>query len=131
MKKVFLFSLFALFFISCRSTLPEGVENRSLFAEDAYELIQNEPAFLLDLRGDSWVQTGKIKTAMVLNFESESFSNETESLSRDVLYLLYCDHGFRSKKARKIMLEQGFTRVYDIRGGMQSWLRWGLPVVFD
>ncbi len=49
------------------------------------------------------------------------------SLPRDREILIHCKSGGRSAKAVKLLLENGFTRVKNVTGGMDSWLAEGSP----
>ncbi|MFN5335991.1 MAG: rhodanese-like domain-containing protein, partial [Bacteroidota bacterium] len=42
---------------------------------------------------------------------------------------LYCAVGARSEEAARMLLQQGYTKVYHLQGGIQSWNQEGLPVV--
>ncbi len=44
-------------------------------------------------------------------------------------YLVYCQSGTRSARAAQIMSELGFTKVYNMRGGIAKWKDAGYPVV--
>jgi len=52
-------------------------------------------------------------------FESIYFSKKT-----NLKIVLVCDTGQLSKVATSIMTEEGFTQVYNIKGGMRRWNRW-------
>ena len=52
-------------------------------------------------------------------FESIYFSKKT-----NLKIVLVCDTGQLSKVAASIMTEEGFTQVYNIKGGMRRWNRW-------
>ena len=43
--------------------------------------------------------------------------------------VLMCASGHRSTLAARTLTKQGFTKVYDVHGGMIAWQRKGLPVV--
>jgi molybdopterin/thiamine biosynthesis adenylyltransferase/rhodanese-related sulfurtransferase len=48
------------------------------------------------------------------------------SLPRDSEILIHCKAGGRSAKAVQLLLDNGFTRVKNISGGMDAWLEHGL-----
>ena len=45
-------------------------------------------------------------------------------LNKDEPVYIFCRSGNRSQKARQIMLEHGFTQVYDLDGGYNAWTSW-------
>ena len=55
--------------------------------------------------------------------------NEAASWPRDRDVLLVCRSGGRSAKAAVQLVEMGFTRVMNLRGGMLAWNTAELPVV--
>ena len=44
-------------------------------------------------------------------------------------YLVYCRSGHRSSNAVKIMIEMGFTDIYNLSGGIRKWKGEGLPLI--
>ena len=51
-------------------------------------------------------------------------------LQRDGV-IFVCAAGVRSQAAAKLATENGFTHVYNLTGGTQSWVRAGLPLARD
>jgi rhodanese-related sulfurtransferase len=45
--------------------------------------------------------------------------------------IFVCAAGVRSQAAAKLATENGFTQVYNLTGGTQSWVRAGLPLARD
>jgi|WetSurSiteA1Bulk_404760.scaffolds.fasta_scaffold105294_1 rhodanese-related sulfurtransferase len=43
------------------------------------------------------------------------------------IYLI-CRSGHRSHKAARVLMEQGFSEVFDVEGGMMEWVKTGFPV---
>ena len=52
-----------------------------------------------------------------------------DELERDRDIVLYCRTGARSAQACAFLGERGFDQVYNLRGGIVTWAREGLPVV--
>ncbi|MDA8126219.1 MAG: rhodanese-like domain-containing protein [Deltaproteobacteria bacterium] len=57
-----------------------------------------------------------------------SFEGKIKNLSKGKTYILICPTGRRSAKAASLMIEQGFEKVYNLKGGITDWLRKGLKV---
>lgn len=72
---------------------------------------------LLDVRTPSEIAGGKMKGAHEINFMSSSFKQELKRLPKNRPYLVYCRSGRRSAGACSIMLHEGFSEVYNLRGG--------------
>jgi len=58
------------------------------------------------------------------DFLKEIFEDTYSSKNTDLKIVLVCDTGQLSKVAAAIMTEEGFTQVYNIKGGMRRWNRW-------
>ena len=50
-------------------------------------------------------------------------------LDSDRPVVLLCASGHRSTLAARTLVKRGFTKVYDVHGGMMAWHREALPVV--
>ncbi|MHB1951021.1 MAG: rhodanese-like domain-containing protein [Acidiferrobacteraceae bacterium] len=44
-------------------------------------------------------------------------------LSRDDEIVLVCHHGMRSQQVAMFLARQGFSRLYNLRGGVDAWAR--------
>ncbi|MCX7089078.1 MAG: rhodanese-like domain-containing protein [Methylococcales bacterium] len=51
----------------------------------------------------------------------ENFEGRIQRLNKDVPHLFVCRSGGRSARAARIALAHGFTKVYNMEGGMLAW----------
>ncbi len=58
------------------------------------------------------------------DFLKEIYEGSFSAPSNNSKIVLVCDTGKLSKVAASIMIENGFTEVYSIKGGMRRWNRW-------
>jgi len=109
---------------------PSGPVNKVLSPsdfKDKIEELNNE--ILVDLRSHGELhQTGPIKGARNLDFNSGRFLAAVAGFEKDQPIMLYCASGGRSASAAKQLKEEGFTNVYDLDGGVTAWKAAGLPV---
>ena len=84
---------------------------------------------ILDVRTAGEVAHGKIEGAQVIDFYSPDFLDQVSQISKDQEVYLYCAVGARSEEAARMLLQQGYTKVYHLQGGIQGWSQVGLPVV--
>ncbi|MEA1963508.1 MAG: rhodanese-like domain-containing protein [Candidatus Aerophobetes bacterium] len=82
---------------------------------------------IIDVRTPEEYANGHIENAINLNYYSKTFRDELDKLDRSKTYFIYCRSGIRSKKALNIMKELGFTKVYNMLGGITQWEAKGLP----
>lgn len=52
-----------------------------------------------------------------------TLEGQLESLPRDKDIYVHCKSGMRSAKAANLLIENGFTRVKNVSGGIDAWLR--------
>ncbi len=107
-----------------------GADIRLVNPDEALALIRsnagNRNFMILDIRTPGEYSGGHIPNSMLLDYHSPGFRDSLASLDRDKTYFIYCRSGNRTGRAVDIMKELGFTRVYELRGGIKSWLSSGL-----
>jgi rhodanese-related sulfurtransferase len=59
---------------------------------------------------------------------NRDFAVQANGLSKKKTYVLVCPTGMRSLKATQVLMEQGFEKVYNLKGGVTDWLRQGFKV---
>lgn len=92
---------------------------RSLSAMDVKKLMDAGDDFeLVDVRTEGERQTAKIARARHLDKSGEAF---LDTLAKDKKLVFHCHHGVRSRAAAEHYVQQGFTRVYNLEGGIDAW----------
>lgn len=95
------------------------------------QLIKKPRGVLLDVRTKSEFKNGHISDSGQLNFYSFSFRKNLLLLPKNEPIYLYCNTGWRSEKAAKILVENGYKNVYNLEHGIMDWELQNLPVVVD
>lgn len=65
--------------------------------------------------------------AINIDIFSLKFSEKLNKLDKERTYLVYCKMGARSAAAQKVMIKNGFRKVFNIVGGRDRWRLEGLP----
>ena len=116
-----------------QSTTTESTNQTSpssVLTLDAQEFATKRRAgTVLDLRTADEIAQGKIEGALVIDFYSPDFLDQVSQISKDQEIYLYCAVGARSEEAARMLIQQGYTKVYHLQGGIQGWSQEGLPVV--
>ncbi|MDC7226369.1 MAG: rhodanese-like domain-containing protein [Spirochaetales bacterium] len=101
---------------------------QELTAYDANRLIQNVNPLIIDVRTEGEYRQGHIPGADLLPVQvfAENISKLEEYKDEDIL--LYCASGNRSTVAARMLIDAGFTKVYNLRSGIGDWMRNNLPV---
>jgi rhodanese-related sulfurtransferase len=118
---------------STPEVIPQTANVSSITIQDAYKLIQDNrdnPGFIIvDVRTADEFSSGHLANAVNIDFYSPDFKSNIDKLDRNKEYLIYCRTGIRGAAAIKIMKELGFTRVYNLAGGIVQWIDAGYPVL--
>ena len=86
---------------------------------------------LLDVRTSSEFANGHIKGAGQLNYYAVHFKQQLLLLSNYQSVYLYCNAGWRSKRAAEILVENGYKQVYNLEKGIMDWNLNNLPTIIE
>jgi rhodanese-related sulfurtransferase len=84
---------------------------------------------IIDVRTSEEIAEGKIEGSLELDYFLPTFQSKVDELPKDEEIFIYCAVGARSKEAAEMLIQQGFTKVYHLSGGIQAWAQKGLPIV--
>ena len=91
--------------------------------------IQDKQITVLDVREPAEFATGVIQGAVLIPLgQVEKRIGELDGL-KDRPMLVVCGSGGRSAQAIKVLSKYGFTKLTNIKGGMNAWRKAKLPVV--
>ena len=77
---------------------------------------------LVDVRTAKEYRKGHLGKAMNIDYYAKKdFEKEFEKLDKNKPLYLYCRSGFRSRKAAAKLIEMGFSKIYDLKGGLNNW----------
>ncbi|NQV51157.1 MAG: rhodanese-like domain-containing protein [Candidatus Marinimicrobia bacterium] len=102
-----------------------------LSAEEAWEMMMKNPPFLLDVRTSAEYSRGYLKDAVLMPLQDlQARAGELERYKNQPI-LIYCATGNRSTTASKILLDQGFMNVMNLRMGIMGWASKGYNIEFQ
>jgi len=99
---------------------------KSVNAKKAKELVDGGIK-IIDVRTPGEYNRGRIKGAKNCDIYND-FSNNIQKFKKEVPYLIYCQNGFRSRNGLKIMKNLDFKEVYELSGGISSWISNGFSI---
>lgn len=129
-KKLFVVCLLALLG-ACAEPPYTNVDNAGL-----QQLLDRDVPLVDIRRPDEWHQTGVVGGSRLLTFVDangrlmpEFLDTLTERFGKHDPLVLICRTGNRTDVlARHLVEKLGYTQVYNVRRGISSWIRQGLPV---
>ncbi|MGC9400837.1 thiosulfate sulfurtransferase GlpE [Vibrio genomosp. F10] len=93
--------------------------------EQAQAYLEQSSAILVDTRDSQSFAQGHVAGAFSLSNDTiVEFMNEVEF---EQPIMVMCYHGISSQGVAQYLVNQGFTDVYSIDGGIEAWRRAGLP----
>ena len=76
---------------------------------------------LIDVRTPEENEEGTIQGAENMNCLDDDFMEKVAQLDKSKPVYLFCKRGGRSAKSAQRLAEAGFTKVYDLQGGITAW----------
>lgn len=102
---------------------------KAINASEAKELIQKIDPYILDVRTPHEYNRGHLKGAQLLPVQviQKEYTKLMDYKEKPIL--IYCASGNRSTVAARILIKQGFKRIYNMRYGIGEWQRNGYEIV--
>ncbi len=96
---------------------------------EVYEIItNNEEYIILDVRTQEEYSERHLDKALLIPVDE--LEERIDELPGNKPMIVYCRSGVRSNRAAGILIDNGFTKVYDM-GGILGWQEEGLPVIVE
>jgi thioredoxin len=131
MKKAFINLLFIGFlFTSCNGQTNANYE--SIAAVNFAEKIKTTPqAAIIDVRSPEEFAGQHIDNAINIDWNGDNFEGKIGKYDKSKPIFVYCMSGGRSKQAAEKLAELGYTKIYELQGGIMKWNAAGLSVPSD
>jgi len=92
---------------------------KSITAAKLKEMLDTQPDLLLcDVMTDRDTDMGSVDAARPLDREELA---RLETLPKDTPIAFMCHHGMRSRSAAEHFVAQGFSKIYNVEGGIDAW----------
>ena len=97
-------------------------------AAEAATLIRNVSPFILDVRTAGEFAAGHIAGATLVPVQVLQQQVGSLTARKDAPIFVYCRSGNRSTVAARILMDNGYDQVINLRHGIKEWQQAGLPV---
>ena len=125
------FILLLLFNMACLTACSQSAGFHQINATSFNKLIQDQKGSLIDVRTLREFKNGHIENAGQLNYYAGDFRQKLLLLPKDQPVFLYCNTGYRSERAAKLLAQNGYTDVYNLEHGILEWNIMNLPLIID
>jgi rhodanese-related sulfurtransferase len=123
MKKLFLLAFFGFFFIfqGCKEEKSGFV--KVISPQEVFDAVygNDNDVQLVDVRTQEEFGVSHLKDAQNICVTNDDFQEKVKTLDKNKPIYVYCKKGGRSAQAAQILTEMGFTKVYDLEGGITNW----------
>ena len=92
-------------------------------------ILEQKDIQIVDVRTLKEYQSGYIENALHIDFYGEDFQKSILKLDKDKPIAVYCAVGGRSSSTAQLLRNQGFKKVYDLKGGLFAWSRKGYKII--
>lgn len=99
---------------------------QQILPADASSLLTDQRALMVDVRGQVEHQVARIPGAV--NIHGGHLLVRTSEVPKDRPVILQCNSGGSSAIATSVLKSLGYESVYNLEGGIQGWIKNGLPV---
>ena len=94
---------------------------REIDYENLKELIKSDEKIkIVDIRSPQEFEEKRIKYAINIPLYDLKKRYKRLLSDKDEIIVLYCGSGIRSKKAYKILKEEGYANIYSLKGGLDE-----------
>ncbi len=123
MKKIlFLFLLAVATLTSCGQEVKQDVKSAIITVANYKEVVVGKDVQLVDVRTPKEYDAGYIDDAINIDFmNQDSFNEAFNKLDKNKPLYIYCRSGNRSQKSVPLLINLGFTEIYDLKGGYNAW----------
>lgn len=113
--------LLTLLIVACNGINGDEGQYQTITPEDALEAINGEEnVVLLDVRTPEEYAGCRLAWAQNLPLSQLEDQIDTYAETKDTKIIVYCQTGNRSQTASNLLLNLGYTNVYDL-GGIEDW----------
>jgi len=105
----------------------EGGSYRDITPAELYDLLDDDTVFVVQYNA---ANTGNIpRTDLFLQYGTLSANMDKIPADKAARIVLYCAVGAMSADGAAYLVGQGYTRVYNLAGGLGAWRDQGYPVI--
>lgn len=127
------FQLMLLILTILNSSIVIGQETQPFIenvdAKKFKELVEGGDGVILDVRTPNEVKQGHLINSSNIDYYDKEFERKINLISKDKTMYVYCQSGGRSAEAAAILKDNGFTKIYNLSGGIKAWETEGFPLI--
>ncbi|HBB26016.1 MAG TPA: rhodanese-like domain-containing protein [Bacteroidetes bacterium] len=105
-------------------------QGKELSPKDVMAMIRRDTSVVIvDVRTPEEYGQGHIAGSQQIDYYGAEFQERLQRLPKDRDIVLYCRSGKRSSDAMSFLVSIGYSRVFNLNGGIIAWKKDRLPIV--
>ncbi|WP_299257388.1 rhodanese-like domain-containing protein [uncultured Aquimarina sp.] len=128
-KTILAVVVLSILLFSCTDSNTKDTAVELITVEEMDSLLEMEKVQLVDVRTPQEYAEGHIEGAINIDFSDENFETLISEVDKSKPVAVYCGRGGRSGKCSSYMKKAGFTKIYDLDGGITEWKYKGKTLV--
>ncbi len=120
-KPFLIVAFFSLLLINCKQVEDKSSTIELITVEEMDSLLEMGKVQLIDVRTPREYADGHIEGALNIDFRNDNFEALIAKVDKTKPVAVYCGRGGRSSKCSAYMKKAGFTKIYDLDGGISKW----------
>ena len=108
--------------------IPSNSSFQDINSDELELMINKEDLILLDVRTTVEYSNGHLISAVNIDYYKDNFDDEIDKLDKLKPIVVYCKSGGRSSKSALKLVEKGFEKIYNLKGGFDQWIFHGKEV---
>ncbi|GAG69301.1 unnamed protein product, partial [marine sediment metagenome] len=107
---------------------------QNITVDTAYNMIKKENKYpnliILDVRTPYEYKKGHLYDAILIPYDELEFEERISEIEgyKNSEIIVYCKSSHRSTLASEILVENGFTNIYNMLGGILAWIDADYPI---
>ena len=117
MRKIVIIIVMTMLLVGCSGEISFV----SINGDEALKLVNEEQSIIIDVRTKEEYDSGHIKGSINIPIDTIELEKLEQVISsKENNIIVYCRSGNRSKKAAQLLVDLGYTNVYDL-GSINNW----------
>ena len=128
--KLTLLAFITLMQYGCKDNAAKSKQSQAIsYLAPAEFKEKSEGQTVIDIRSPREFQQNHIEGAININYYDSDFLDKISKFDKAKPIFIYCLSGSRSSSASRKLARSGFEKVYDLEGGVISWMKNGQKLV--
>ncbi len=120
--------------LACNGTKSENKETKTVeiqqkSPQEVKAMLADDNIMMIDVRTPDELKSKAYDVENIVNIPLDEFEQHLNEIPKEKTIIVACRSGKRSSKAAHILLENGYTNIVNLEGGILKWEKEGLGTI--